>query len=317
MSNTSTFFGGGVSYEPRIEKNEEDIANIVIPNPNLLINGDFSVWQRGVTGNHTGTVFAMTADRWFAYVGSGTVTAGLGYGYEAGSQRLGYYLGSTGGATDVQIGQRIESTTLASYAGVDTKSLTFSIWAWSSTGTNSIDVHLHAPTAPDNYAGTDLKVVETLGTPKENTWSKFEVTMPWHDAFRDGLQIALVVQGTLQQDLTFSRAKLEIGDKATPFIADDPQTNMAKCQRYYWKDALNPRYAHPLGDIAQYWSIQLDWTEEMRTTPTLSYGYSGFLTAVDVQVTDIYPSGFYLQFGSNTTGDYGGVTGLTADAELY
>jgi hypothetical protein len=242
----------------------------ISPNENLLINGDFSVWQRGTAGNYTGAIFSMTADRWFIYVGSGTATAQEGFGHGAGSQRLGYSVGSVGGATGVQIGQRIESASLAGYAAIGTANLTFSIWAFSSTGANSIDVNLHIPNALDDYTGTTLKAVTALGTPVAGTWGKFEVTIPWDDDFKNGLQVSMVVQGTLQQDLTFSRAKLEIGNVATPFVPDTPQVNLDKCLRYYQKwDSLEAvGVANSYNSFTHGFNLQL--VTPMRTTPIVS-----------------------------------------------
>ena len=44
-----------------------------IPNPNLLINGDFQVWQRG-SSITTASGTAYTADRWSMWNGSGNTT---------------------------------------------------------------------------------------------------------------------------------------------------------------------------------------------------------------------------------------------------
>jgi hypothetical protein len=65
------------TLDARFEETEQDVATHMADdaNPNLLINGDFQVWQRGTTITGIG-MFKYTADRWRlnTSAASGTVT---------------------------------------------------------------------------------------------------------------------------------------------------------------------------------------------------------------------------------------------------
>lgn len=51
----------------------KEYTNSVVSNPNLLINGDFQVWQRGTSFSQTSFTERYTADRWRAVSTDGTV----------------------------------------------------------------------------------------------------------------------------------------------------------------------------------------------------------------------------------------------------
>ena len=69
---------GEISLRARLDRDHAEFASHLanMANPNLLINGDFQVWQRGTTITGIG-MFRYTADRWRlnTSAASGTVTA--------------------------------------------------------------------------------------------------------------------------------------------------------------------------------------------------------------------------------------------------
>ena len=84
------------TLESGLADTEEKVA--VLSNPNLLINGGFAVWQRGESFTleaSTITGGKYTADRWYCYAASGTVTVsreGDGIKASGGAMRLIYLL---------------------------------------------------------------------------------------------------------------------------------------------------------------------------------------------------------------------------------
>ena len=130
-----------------------------------------------------------------------------------------------------------------------------------------------------------------------------------------------------------SEVKVELGTVATPFIPDDPATNLAKCQRYYQK-SFPPYLSPPTPWAGQYFVTTCDhlsfgmvnFPVVMRATPTLTMydvnGHAGMMTEWGVADVAANPSfvnetGFMPQKtggGANNGRFY--VINYTADAEL-
>ena len=287
-------------------------------NPNLLTNGDFSVWQRGTVSSHTGFAFALTADRWFTYVGGGTITVSEGYGYGSGVQKQGFFIDSDNGATDVQIGQRIESSMFSSNDFGYGEQFTFSIWVYGESDDSDLGFVVSVPDTVDSYTSATTKVAEYFGTPKANEWTKLTITFPWHKDFNRGMQIAITIAGTFQQGLTFSRAKLESGPVATPFIPDHPAVNLAKCQRYYqvWKSLEVVGMANVYTSSNH--GLHITPIVTMRTTPlvdfnqlyVLAQGGSGDVGIISSSNVIIKPHSVYATLGT------GAISGAVAGMAL-
>lgn len=295
-------------------------------NPNLLTNGNFSVWQRGTVSSHTGFTFALTADRWFTYVGGGTVTVSEGYGYGSSVQKQGLFIDSDNGATDVQIGQRIESSMFSSNDFGYGEQFTFSIWVYAESDDNDLGFAVSVPDTVDSYTSSTTKVAEYFGTTKANEWTKLTITFPWHKDFNKGMQIAITVAGTFQQGMTFSRAKLETGPVATPFIPDHPAVNLAKCQRYYHSTIFKGWKLYPFSAYTgNYGILGGEFPTEMRVSPSMSLEITtseSLPTSGWSQIDDrivATPCGFSARLLSSLSAHQNGYVALQyyADAELY
>ena len=227
---------------------------------NAIINGDFSINQRGFTSTTTTASYGF--DRWYGQWSGGTVT------YSAQAFTLGNAISGqespnfarlvtasqTGANTDfARLEQRIES--VRTFAG---QTVTVSFWAKVGSGTPKIAIELQqyfgsggSPSAQVNtYAGQI-----TLST----SWVRYSVTATLPSISgktigtdgKDMLGLYIYTSagsdynsrtGTLgYQNITFDiwGVQVEAGSVATPFERRPPQVELALCQRYCvaWRNA--------------------------------------------------------------------------------
>lgn len=236
-----------------------------LANPNLFINGDFSVWQRGTS--HVGITSGSslyTADRWLCAVDSGSVDVTIGYGYEAGEQTNGcYILGSN--AVGARINQRVEAAYLRA---AEYKAVTLSLWVFS-----TVDVDLQwsprSPVSEDDWSIVDSHGDFLLGSVPANLWTKLSFTLDLTSKVTTGFGGNITVLGTLNGGVTFSRVKLELGDVATPFVPDTPAVNLMKCQRYYWRPRADLRWIAYAPTTSVCYTY-VTYPVQMRSAPSIS-----------------------------------------------
>ena len=133
--------------------------------PNIIINGDFDIWQRGTTFNLTTSTNIYTADRW-RFEGNNFTGSLIRYGFTSGQVDVpdgpGYYarwINNTS-ALSQQFTQRIETTPPHKLSG---QVVMMSVWLRSASGT---------------IADGDLTWVGGGGNVGEitTTWTKFTKT---------------------------------------------------------------------------------------------------------------------------------------------
>jgi len=226
---------------------------------NKIINGNFSVNQRGFSSTTTSGAFMF--DRWTNYLNNGTVTLSsqsftLGTAPVAGYEGKSFLQCVTTGQTTTDaaalVNQKIES--VRTFAN---QTATISFWAKANSGTPKIAVEVSqgfgtggSPSASVNtYVGQ-----VTLST----SWARYTVTVNVPSIAgktigtdnNDFLNLAFWVSagtdfnartGSLGiQTNTFGiwGVQLEYGSKATPFqtaSGGSPQAELAMCQRYYFR----------------------------------------------------------------------------------
>lgn len=179
----------------------------MVSNPNLLINPDFAVNQRGQTEY---TASGYTVDRW-QITASSKLTPHDGY----------ITFESTVDKATAPLYQKCENP-----AALSGKTVTLSFdcdlkteGAWISV--QAITNGSWSPSTPVHITDTGRNVKSTV------------INLP--DNLTD-LRVALVIHGTDSAPLAavdIYGAKLEIGEVATPIVPADPATELAKCQRYY------------------------------------------------------------------------------------
>ncbi len=173
-------------------------------NPNLLINPDFRINQRGLT-KYTGTASGYTVDRWWK-------------GFQ--------YLPTSG---DVVV-TTSESGSITITNSTD-KTITFA-----QKVENSRFLYGKTVTASARIDGVTYMATGTVLTTGKGTIllgessSKFNFTV-YQDCSIERFDFEFHIASGVT--VTIDWAKLEIGGIATLFCPPDPATELAKCQRYY------------------------------------------------------------------------------------
>ena len=219
---------------------------------NLLINGDFGIWQRTASLNGNG----FCADRWFIARNAGSpdtvvstpYTTTPGYPF-SGHDPVNYLLMTVtaAGGTNNNLLQAIEDVRTA----VE-QTVTMSIWVYS-----SVSFTLTGYMWQDFGPGGSSNVVPfsggeaVLGT----TWTRvtFTGTIPsvlGKTIVGSGfLGCAWEFPGNVTKTILFCNAQVEIGDTATDFEARTQERELALCQRYYEKSYRSDYYP---GDATLY-----------------------------------------------------------------
>lgn len=201
------------------------------PNENLFINGDFSVWQRN-TGFTNPSDGSYHCDRWVSRSPSAT-----SFKVVKGGNTLykNYLTMELRGATSFPtLEQRIECD--YSKEGLQGEKITLSmITHFDNAIECNFELNWRKLSDGSNTGGSSTRF--NVGTDRQE--SNITMTVPTIPNQVDGEEyvlrcVAWVGTGaTPDGTYRFVSMKLENGSVATPFVPDDPATNLAKCQRYY------------------------------------------------------------------------------------
>lgn len=206
---------------------------------NRILNGQMQIAQRATSATITaGSTIAAgysTVDRFYVYCTGANVTAAQVAGSGATKNRL--RITGAASVTAVGIGQRIEQLNSYDLAG--------------STATLSADLAISATlttvTWTASYATTTADTFGTLASPTvtqiatgtftvNSTVTNFSTNISIPAAATTGIQIVFTV-GALTAGLTWTvgNVQLEKGATATSFDYRPYGTELALCQRYFWK----------------------------------------------------------------------------------
>lgn len=195
-------------------------------NPNLFINGDMSVWQRGTS--FTGYVYGC--DRWLCT--HSTVTQST----------------STEHGVSLKVTRNVENATLvAQPVELELIGSTPTVKPFNLGGTYTLSMRVLTANRVRPSIGywdssgsglTQAATDTTLDAQGSGSTGNFQ-TLTWTFDI-DYLPISSnrclmvgIIGETANVQVEFFEMKLERGSVATPFVPDDPATNLAKCQRYY------------------------------------------------------------------------------------
>jgi hypothetical protein len=208
---------------------------------NVLVNGDFKVWQRG-TSLASGGATTYTADRWIVSSPNAGRTASR---QSAGLDGFQYCMrvsrdsgNSTLGALDLS--QSVETINSYQFAG---KQITLSFWARAganySPASSGLYIGLQSGTGTDQNIESSwtggVSLVNTTIT-LTTSWQKFQFTSPVaSSATGIGLYIRSTPVGTAGADDYFeiTGVQLEQNYQPTPFEQRPYGVELALCQRYY------------------------------------------------------------------------------------
>jgi len=262
---------------------------------NKIINGDFKINQRGFSSTTSSGTYMF--DRWTNYLNDGTVTYSsqsftLGAAPVAGYEGTTFLRCVTSGQTlagaAALLFQKIES--VRTFAN---QPITISFWAKAAAGTPKIAVEIGqvfgtggSPSATVNTY-IDQKTIST-------SWVRYSstVTVPSISgktigtANNDALGIQFWTSagsdfnsrtgslGIQSATIDIWGVQVEYGSKMTPFqtaSGGDPQSELAMCQRYYWRSTgggLYALYAQGLAVLTTAAQIFMQFPITMRANPT-------------------------------------------------
>jgi len=227
----------------QVAQNAQDLLPLqAYTGKNLLINGDFSVWQRSESFTDADGNSGLCADRFNYHMGTGgtgTISrvALSDVDRELLSNSL-YCLNfnvASGTSSSSRISQNVED--VRSLAG---KTLTCSFYAKTANPALKPKFSIYQTFGSGGSAGVSYTVREEISLSPE--WAKYSFTfkMPSVVGKTVGTDsytyIHLLNYGNyLSTDVEFSIAnvQLELGSEATEFEIVDPATQLARCLRYY------------------------------------------------------------------------------------
>jgi hypothetical protein len=248
---------------------------------NKIINGDFDIWQRGVSFSVSAGSSDYTSDRWIAASGTGgAVTASrqthtLGQTDVPDEPAYYYRFDQTTGTSSVSaLTQRVES--VRSLAG---KTITWSFYAKVGSGTLSVTPRV---TQYFGSGGSPSSSVDTDGSGLTITtsWQKFTttVTLPSISGktlgTNDNDYLAIQLRFPSSTTFTFdiSKVQVEEGTVGTKYEAINIQTQLDLCKRYYRKISLPSNYSlggagYAVNSTTIAYTISLDVA--MRSAPSI------------------------------------------------
>jgi hypothetical protein len=256
---------------------------------NKIINGDFSVWQRGTSITGTGTE-TFSADR-FLWVGDGSggtrtfSRQTMGYGDIAGYEYPYFFrfnqsvAGS--GASYNYLCQRIENAN--TFAG---QTVTFSFWAKASAATTLPAIYARQRFGSGGSSETSTTVTSNIAL--TTSWQRFTYTFTVPSisgkTVGTGSYLTMDVYHPINSTFTVDTFgwQLEAGSNATAFqtATGTIQGELAACQRYYYRRyATTGAYAwysnFGPGQTTTTLSVAIPLPITMRVTPsTLDYSSS-------------------------------------------
>ena len=272
-------------------------------NPNLLINGNFDIWQRGTVFTNVSGVY--TADRWIA-INYSTIERSTDIPNVLSQYSCKITVGELGNSYFMQKSER-------RFPG---KVLTLSFWA---KGTGTISVF-----AGDQY----LQGITTTAA-----WTKFIVSFT-DDGVGDNL--IKLRPNTTGNVYYIAQCKVEIG-LATPFSPKSFGEELLLCQRYYQKSYNYGVYPPALSSEGRM-QINIPGTDNWangsislfpkRVPPTITIysvgnGNSGYVWAlkvnenVPVTIANVGTSGFTFYVNDFPLTNDILAFHYTADAEIY
>jgi hypothetical protein len=246
---------------------------------NQLINADFRVYQRGEIDNISSGEFL--ADRWTVRLPSGTVNKGPNWNFDLNAYMMSYTLSSsvTGWTAHVQ---KIEAQNIRPFEDKEVTVSCYSnflpylfIEARNNNSATEVLLNFVAMTEIEDI-GSGVKRYSHTFTPRV-TGGRFNGSNPEGLGMQVAFSPASSSGATIaagQYDLTL--AQLEPGPVATPFEHRPIGTELALCQRYYFKSTSSTEnvvlWATGSGNNG---ACVIKLPVEMRVSPSCSVGSFG------------------------------------------
>lgn len=282
---------------------------------NRIINGDFNIWQRGLSINPALSTIAYTGDRFYAFVtGASPTYARVTLNGSGGVTNCDTALQITGIASNTlnNLGQRIEAANCTDM--MVGKVFTLSAWIYSTSGSLSPTFSIHTAGSGDNFSTINVLTSGSLGTVPATTWTKVSATFTCTNECLKGIQAEIQLGAvTAGRVVLVTGFQLESGSVSTPFDRRLFGLELSLCQRYYC--VFGPVTAmFPWSSGTQIIRVHASFPVVMRSSPSVTMGTklagTGTLSANDVR-----PYGVAFA-GSGSIQDVLVYTDNTASSEL-
>jgi hypothetical protein len=257
---------------------------------NRIINGAMVIDQRnaGAAQTITSGSTPYTVDRWLAFGNNASITSQQ----VAGTGQFQKALQFTGAASVTQalVRQRIESLNTSDLSGA---TVTIQAYVWGSAS-GTVNMTLYYPTATDNYASQTTIVDTAFSITTTPTLYTFVVTsLP--SGVLNGLEVRFTY-GAIGAGVTrtITGVQLEKGSTATSFDVRSYGTELALCERYYWKSTVGTYNAIGAGSVtgSSQVSIYIKYPTTMRATPTVSYSGTVYVFGISNQIVTAISSSY-------------------------
>jgi hypothetical protein len=239
---------------------------------NRLINGQMQIAQRatsGTSGNAVPTTSPTypSLDRWYAYATGATVTVARVAG--SGANQFNLQVSGAASVTAVGIGQRIEQLNCYDMAD-STATLSVNI---SNSLLTTVTWTASYATITDTWSAKTQIATGTFTVTSTLTNYNAQISIP--AAATTGIEILFTVGAQTSGTWVIGNAQLEKGSTATSFDYRSIGAELDLCQRYFLKTEA---YVAPL--VSGVAVSSMSFAAQMRTSPTVSGGGTGFTVVV-------------------------------------
>lgn len=227
---------------------------------NRIINGNFSIAQRGTSIACPSGGLTYTLDRWLVGINGTGLTASQGSASTAPFNWL--QLAGAAGNTAVSITQRIEAANVRDLVG---KKVTVSFAFYNATGNaTGATLTISVPSAADNF--TTITNTNTFELDLSNQ-NKQSITFTMPAGAERGLSVQFWANNLTSGLLVLHTVQLEEGEVATPFEFRHIGAELDLCKRYYEESKNNHMFR--LSDNP---ALTTSWVFSVakRATPTIS-----------------------------------------------
>lgn len=310
-NNYTPFYVTDADLEPSLRSRATALS--YMSNRNRVINGAMEIDQRrGGASVVVSNTSVYTLDRWLVGC-SGNLSAQRTGSVAANAITL---TGGAGGATAVNLIQRIEAINIADLAG---KVVTLSFVASSPTLT-SLPWRVDHATLPDDFTAVSTIQSGTLAITSSPTRYSVQFTLPAGAV--NGVAACPILGAALPSgvSVSISNVQLEEGSVPTSFERRDHSQELSMCQRYFWMLTGPVMLQTPASPPGSGWVIQqyINFPTQMRVPPSVTAVFTSPINVATQGVQSVSTTGFQPYATSATGSNYHTIyaSGNTASAEL-
>ena len=243
-------------------KAAENPHGIVVPPPgrvNLLLNGDFRIWQRGEYFEDITTYDAYTSDRWTSFADEGSFSVGK-------PTEGGFNFVTSESASASALGQYIENPVFL--RGGSSLTLSFDIeWI---TLPSLCNFRIFWTKEDNSTEGTVAETEVALEDGKQVLSIDLEAAP---DEDHKNIKCDFYCQGGV--NYVINNIQLSEGPTEYPFERTHIAEELALCERYFHKMSAKLQYSPLTIPVGQYYQQRYSFPTSMRISPTITFEDGG------------------------------------------